>query len=72
MKAITKKQIEVLKCINDFINENGYSPTIRELCEIMDLSSPATMHTHLIELSDKGYITYVVGKSRTIRIIKNI
>lgn len=70
MKDLTKKQKEVFSSIVDFINENGYSPTIRELCEIEGLSSPATMHFHLKHLVSKGYITYVPKISRTIRIVE--
>lgn len=70
MKDLTKKQKEVFSSIVDFINEHGYSPTVRELCEIEGLSSPATMHFHLKRLVNMGYITYVPKMSRTIRIVK--
>lgn len=70
MKELTKKQDFILNCIKEFINENGYSPSIREICEIASLSSPATVYTHLIQLRKKGYINYVDGKMRTIRILE--
>lgn len=67
---LTYKQSEVLECISDFIKENGYSPTIRELGELLGLSSTSTVFVHLKNLVNKGYITYVPNASRTIRIIK--
>lgn len=70
MKDLTKKQKEVFSSIEEFINEHGYSPTVRELCEIEGLSSPATMHHHLKQLVSKGYITHVPKMNRTIRIVK--
>lgn len=67
---MTPKQKEVLEEIKKFIKENGYSPTVRELCKIMCVSSPTTIHTHLTALKDKGYITYQEKKSRTIKVIE--
>ena len=72
MNKLTDKQIEVLVNIKNFTNEHGYSPTVRELAELLNVSSPATIHTHLKILVNKGYITYVPKSSRTIRIIKEI
>ena len=72
MKTLTEKQEFIFDCIKDFIKENEYSPSIRELCEIANLKSPASVFSHLVKLRDKGYITYVDGKNRTIRIIKEV
>ena len=67
---ITKKQKEILDIIKEFINKNGYSPTIREIGSIAKLNSPATVYAHLINLREKGYINYLDGKMRTIRILE--
>lgn len=67
-KTLTKKQDDVLNVIKKFINDNGYSPTVRELCELANLKAPATMHEYLKVLKNKGYITYCENKSRTIRV----
>ena len=69
MKA-TEREKEILKMLIDFIEENGFSPSYRELCDIADLSSPATIWTHLKNLKSKGYIDYIPAKSRTIKILK--
>ena len=71
MKELTKKQTEIYNQIKEFINKYGYSPTIRELCDLCGLSSSATMFIHLKKLRDKGAIDYEDGKSRTITIYKN-
>lgn len=65
-KDITKRQQAVLDCITACIEENGYGPTVRELCERMQLSSPSTVHVHLKALEDKGYIHRDPLKSRSI------
>jgi repressor LexA len=40
---ITKKQKQVLKAINDFITNNNYSPSVRELATALNLKSTSTM-----------------------------
>lgn len=67
---MTKKQEELYIAIKEFIKKNGYAPTVRELCEITNVKSPATTFSKLIILKRKGYITYIEGKSRTIKILK--
>ena len=70
MKVLTDKQIEILNIIKDFVDEYGYSPTVREIGNIAGLSSSATVHFHLSNLKKKGYIKFAEGKMRTIRIIE--
>ena len=67
---LTNRQSEVLKCISDFIEEKGYSPCIREIGELLGLSSTSTVHKHLEILADKGYITFIPNANRTIKIVK--
>lgn len=38
-QGITKRQQAVLDCIEDFIAEKGYGPTVREVCQRLGLSS---------------------------------
>ena len=70
-KPLTKHQEKILNIIKDFINKNGYSPTVREIGKLSDLKSPATIKTYLDILYTKGYITYIPKLSRTIRIIES-
>ena len=69
---LSKSQQVVYQAIKDYIEQYGYSPSIRELCEITGKRSPATIHTHLINLHDLGYIEYKKGSNRTIRIKEEI
>ena len=71
-RFLTDKQIEVFNIIKDFINENGYSPTIREIGKLSSRKSPSTIHSYLMILEEKGYITYKNGKSRTIKIVGEV
>ncbi len=65
---LTKKQEEVLIYVKKYIAQHGYPPAVREICEGLGLSSPATVHTHLTELEKKGAITKTKSKFRTIEI----
>lgn len=65
-QGITKRQQAVLDCIESFIDDKGYGPTVREVCECLGLSSPSTVHVHLKALEDKGLINRDPLKSRSI------
>lgn len=67
--ALTAKQKDVLCNINTFIENNGYSPTVRELCEMSGVRSSSTM---MNRLRDLGYISWVQQTPRTIRILREI
>jgi len=69
MEKISEMQREVLLKIQNYIEENGYSPSVRELCKLTGKSSPATIHFHLKALKRKGYINYNERKNRTIRVL---
>lgn len=67
---MTEKQAEIYFIIKEFIKNNGYSPTIREIGELAKLNSPSTVFTHLTNLEKKGFISQIKGKVRTIRILR--
>lgn len=69
MTDLTEKQERTLNAIKDYIQEHGYSPTIREICVECGVNSPATIHTSLKILKRKGYIDYVYNRNRTIRVL---
>ena len=54
--SLTKKQNETLTFIKKYMVSHGYPPSVREICAGMDLSSPATAHSHLTQLEEKGFI----------------
>ena len=68
MKELTDREREVLDYIVGMINENGYSPSIRDIKSALDFKSTSTVHTYLARLENKGYIQKEGGKSRTLRV----
>jgi len=53
---LTKRQEKVLRAIEGFILERGYSPTIRQLGGILDISHPSAVFKHVRSLEKKGYV----------------
>ena len=68
MKELTDREREVLDYIVGMLNENGYSPSIRDIKSALDFKSTSTVHTYLARLENKGYIQKEGGKSRTLRV----
>ena len=68
-KALTKRQNDILNYIKSFIKENGYSPSIRELCKGLSMSSTASVYDQLKKIEEKGYIKKSKVKFRSIEII---
>lgn len=64
--ALTNRQQRVYDFIESYIQQKGYGPTVREIAEAMNLSSPSTVHVHLKTLEEKGYIVRDKLKSRSI------
>ena len=68
-KEITKRQKAVLDCIEEYIAEKGYGPSVRDVCERLGLSSPSTVHVHLHTLEEKGFINRDPLTSRSITLV---
>ncbi|MCF0228102.1 MAG: transcriptional repressor LexA [Parasporobacterium sp.] len=68
-EKISEKQTAILKFIKAEILSRGYPPAVREICQAVGLSSPATVHAHLNALESKGYIRRDPSKPRAIEII---
>ena len=69
MEPLTTAQKELYDYLVDYINENQYSPSIRQMMMAMKLRSPAPIQSRLERLRNKGYIDWNEGKARTIRIL---
>ena len=63
---VSKKQEEILNYIDKTIKSNGYSPTVREICEAVGLKSTSTVQYHLKKLIDLGFLNKSENISRSI------
>ena len=66
---ITPKQQEILNFMKAQILAKGYPPSVREICEAVNLKSTSSVHAHLETLEKNGYIRRDASKTRAIEII---
>src|SRR5574344_2613950 len=69
--GLNKRERSILKCIQDGIVNNGYPPSVREICKKVGLSSTATVQGYLNTLEEKGYIKKENQKGRTLRLLRD-
>ncbi len=67
--ALTRRQRQVLDVIRDFIDENGYSPSLEEIGAELELSSVATVHKHVSHLVQKGFVKRAWNQNRSIELV---
>lgn len=67
---LTERQRVILAHITAFRGEHGYAPTTRELGELLGIASSHGVLDHLWALRRKGYVEWVDGKARTLRVVK--
>ncbi len=66
---ISSKQQEILDYIKDEILNRGYPPTVRDICEAVNLKSTSSVFSHLETLERNGYIRRDLAKPRAIEIV---
>ena len=66
------KAQEILEFINFTLKNDGYSPSVREICEAVNLKSTSTVQYHLNKLEKKGLINKSDGKSRSLHLNNSI
>ena len=64
MPRTSNKAELIMEYVNQFIQENGYSPSIREIGAAVGLRSTASVSYHLQALQDKGLLQAPGAKGR--------
>jgi repressor LexA len=67
-KQLTERQEEIFTFIQQYQQESGYPPTLREIGKRFDISSTFGVKRHLDALSKKGYLNILSNASRGISI----
>lgn len=70
MLPLTKRQREILDYLNEFIQQHGYAPSLEEIGRRFSLSSLATVHKHLTNLQEKGFIRRAWNRSRSVELVQ--
>lgn len=66
---LTKRQIDILEFIKKYSHEQGYPPSVREICEGVGFKSTSSVHNHLGTLTDLNYIRRASLKTRAIDLV---
>ena len=64
--ALTRRQREIYDFICEFVEENGFSPSLEEIGARFDLASVATVHKHVQHLVAKGMLRKAWNRSRSL------
>lgn len=68
MARTSDKQEKILEYINTYLDDRGYPPTVREICQAVGLRSTATVSYHLDELKRQGRLVGEKSKRRAISV----
>ena len=66
MRPASDKQALILEYITKRIEEDGYPPSVREICAAVGLRSPSTVHAHIKSLERAGLLRNEPGKKRAL------
>ena len=68
MAKMTLVREKILEYIKESIEQQGYPPSVREICSAVGLKSPSTVHAHLKILKDGGYLEKSDHKTRALSV----
>ncbi len=71
MPRTTDKAERILDYVNQFVQENGYAPSIREIGAAVGLRSTASVSYHIQALQEKGLLVDPGAKGRKRAIVTN-
>jgi repressor LexA len=65
---LTDRQRQVLEMIDQSMRDRGYPPSVREIGTAVGLTSPSTVHSHLLSLEKMGFLRRDPTKPRAIEV----
>ncbi|MBY0383167.1 MAG: transcriptional repressor LexA [Xanthobacteraceae bacterium] len=67
---LTRKQLELLRFINERLKETGVPPSFDEMKDALDLRSKSGIHRLITALEERGFIRRLANRARAIEVIK--
>jgi len=64
--GLTRRQLDVLQCIQSWFKTNEHSPSIPEIMEMSGITSPGQMHKVLEQLETRGHIARAYRMPRSL------
>lgn len=68
MEKLKPKEQKVYDYIAKSLRDNGYAPSVRDICRDLGYKSTSTVHMYLNRLDMFGYISKDDGKSRALKL----
>lgn len=68
MRNSISRKMDVLSCIQTYIEQRGFPPTVREICVMTGLKSPSSAHNYIVQMMEDGLIESDKSKPRTLTI----
>lgn len=66
---LTRVQAEIVQYLRDYIEIRGFAPSYEEIAARFGYRSLATVHEHIGNLEDKGWVTREYNRSRTLELV---
>jgi repressor LexA len=67
--GLTEAQQRTLNAIRDYIDAHGIPPSIRDVCQVMGLSSTSSVQIHFTNLQRLGAIEFRRHVPRSVRVL---
>ena len=71
-KELSDKLNSVYKFTSDYINDNGFPPSVREICSNLNIKSTATAYSYIEKLRKKGLIDKSPMKKRALKLSRPV
>ena len=71
-KELNDKLNKVYQYTSDYIKENGFPPSVREICAKLNIKSTATAYSYIEKLQAKGLLDKCPNKKRAIKLPQSV
>lgn len=69
---LTQRQKEILDFLHEFIRDEGFPPSLREICARFGIKGPQNAAKHLDALEKKGFIRRKAASSRGVELLGGV
>ncbi|MFK8251548.1 transcriptional repressor LexA [Ancylobacter terrae] len=67
---LTRKQYELLRFINERLQESGVPPSFEEMKDALDLRSKSGIHRLITALEERGFIRRLPNRARALEVVR--
>lgn len=67
---LTRKQLKLLRMIDDYVKHDGVAPTFEEMRDALAIRSKSQIHRLVTALEDRGFIRRLHNRARAIEVLR--